>query len=479
MSKLFRRKIFTENYSFSKFSKELSTFSLIIAGLGAILGTGIFVLPGVVAARYTGPALTISFISAGFSAFCVALSYSELASIYPKSEGGAYAYTYFTLGEIVAWITGWALILEYFVVVAIISVSWSGYFANFIGYIGINLPDAIMSPPIIFTSSNQLAFSGSLINLPSIFIFGIVSIIIFRGIRWANFVNTFVVILKLLVIFLFICFGLSHIDLSNYIPYIPSNTGVYGQFGLSGILRGMATAFPAFIGFDVLTTLTQECKNPQKAVPRGITLSLLSAVVLYISVSIVLTGIVNYTTLDVPQPLSYAVNQISSLRWLIPILDLGAILGLVSGIIVYSLGLTRTFYSISNDGMLPKNLCSIHPKFKTPYKATIILAVMGMVVVGLFPIGFLANLISIGALTVFIIICCAVIVFRKRQPDIKRLFKAPLVPFLPILGIITCAVQMLSLPFLIWMIFIAWMGFGLLIYFIYSREKSLLNIKLP
>jgi APA family basic amino acid/polyamine antiporter len=472
-NKLFRRKKFEDKQD-SNFSKELSTTNLTFVGIGAIIGAGIFSITGIIASNSTGPALTIACLLAGLSCIIAALCYAELSSLYPIS-GSAYSYAYFTIGEFFAWIVGWALIVEYFVSFVSIAVSWSGYMAIFLNSMSLGLPKSITSSPINISPTGQLLFSGTMINFLSIFIIIIISIIIVKGIKQSNTVNSIIVILKLTIISLFIGIGIFFINVNNYIPYIPENTGQFGHFGLSGIIRGAGMLFFAYLGFDAVSTLSQESKNPKKSVPRAIIYSLTIATIFYIALSFVLTGVANYTTLNVVNPISFAISQIHQFKWISPFLDIGAIAGLTSAILIFFLGLSRIIYSISNDGLLPKSLSSIHKKFKTPYKSIIIITLMGVIVAGLFPLDFLANLVSIGSLLVFTITSFSVILLRKKEPTLERPFQAPFVPILPIIGMLICIIQMISLSPITLCFFILWMIFGIVVYFIYSRKNSHLN----
>jgi APA family basic amino acid/polyamine antiporter len=473
-NKLFRRKKFEDKQD-NKFSKELSTINLTFIGIGAIIGAGIFSVTGIIASNNTGPALTISSLLAGLSCILAALCYAELSSLYPIS-GSAYSYAYFTMGEFFAWVIGWALMVEYFLAVVSIAVAWSGYVTNFLSSLSLALPKLITSPPLIISSiTGQLILSGNIIDFLAMFIIIIVSIINIKGIKQSNTTTTLIVILKLAIIFLFVGIGIFFININNYIPYIPENTGTFGQFGLSGIIRGAGILFYAFLGFDAISTLSQESKNPKKSIPRAIIYALSIATILYIAISFVLTGLVNYISLDVVNPISFAIGQIPQFRWISPLIDIGAIAGLTSAVLIIFLGLSRIIYSISNDGLFPKSLSNIHEKFKTPYKAIILITIIGVIAAGLLPLDFLVNLVSMGSLLVFTLTSFSVILLRKKEPNLERPFKVPFVPFLPIMCMIICIIQMISLSQITWIFFILWMLLGLIVYFTYSIKNSHLN----
>ncbi|MDR0900759.1 MAG: amino acid permease, partial [Methanobrevibacter sp.] len=413
------------------------------------------------AANHAGPAITISFIISAISCVLAGLSYAEFTSITPIS-GSAYSYSYMTIGEIFAWIIGWDLILEYLFCLSTVAVGWSGYFNQILQNIGIHLPAYLMNSPLMFSQAGGLELSGSLINLPAMFIIAVIGIIVAKGLKESNLFNTIIVITKLLIIFLFIGFGISYINPGNWIPYIPPNTGVFGQFGLSGILTGAGLVFFSYIGFDALSTFAQETKNPKKNIPIAIIASLAICTILYVIVSAILTGMVPYTQLDVTAPISIAIETMgANFTWLNIIVDIGAIFGITSVILVFCMGLTRILYSISKDGLLPKFLSKVGKKNKTPYNATIILAIFGMILAGILPLSFLNELTSIGTLLAFTLVSAAVIILRKTKPNLKRGFKVPLMPLVPILGIAICLAQMIALPVPTWERLIIWMILGL------------------
>lgn len=476
---LFRRKCLDQLIAESKedhgLKKALSTFNLVTLGIGAVIGTGIFVLTGTAAAHHAGPALTISFIISALGCVFAGLCYAEFASMIPIS-GSAYTYSYASLGEFMAWIIGWDLILEYLFASATVAVGWSGYLVSFLHDIGISVPRAICEAPLQYIPGDGWSFSGSLINFPAVAIVVLMTALLVIGIKESVTFNNVIVILKLLVILLFIFFGAWYVNVDNWSPYIPANTGTFGEFGWSGIMAGAGIIFFAYIGFDAVSTAAQEARDPQKSMPIGILGSLAVCTVLYIGVTAVLTGMVHYTQLGVPAPIALAIDQVAqSLQWLKPCIKLGAIAGLSSVVLVLLMGQPRIFFSMSKDGLLPKSFSTVHPKFKTPYVTTIITGGFAAVIAGLFPINILGELVSIGTLLAFVIVCISVIVLRKTRPDAPRAFKTPFVPLFPILGALICLAQMASLPGDTWLRLIIWMAIGIAIYFAYSFKHSKLR----
>lgn len=452
--------------------RTLNARTLTALGIGAIIGAGIFVLTGQAAAQYAGPSIALSFVLSGIGCAFAGLCYAEFAAMIPIA-GSAYTYAYSTLGELWAWIIGWDLILEYLFGASTVAVGWSGYMVSFLRDFGITIPAALANAPLVHDAQSGLHFSGALINLPAMFIVAIMTAILVVGIRESARFNSIIVLVKLCVIFLFILFGLSHINPQNWVPFIPPNQNEFGHFGWSGILRGAGVIFFAYIGFDAVSCAAQETKNPQRNMPIGILTSLAVATVLYIAVSLVLTGIVPYQKLGVPDPIAVGVDAAGvGLHWLRPFIKVGAIAGLSSVILVLLMGQPRIFYSMAKDGLLPPAFAAIHTRYKTPYVTTIITGAFCALFAGLFPIGLLGELVSIGTLLAFAIVCAGVLVLRHTRPDLPRPFKTPFLPWVPLLGALISVIQILALPPDTWLRLIVWMAIGFLIYFGYSQHHS-------
>ena len=458
----------------SGLKRSLTATNLVTLGIGAIVGTGIFVITGQAAATYAGPALTISFVISALGCVMAGLCYAEFAAMIPVS-GSVYSYSYTTMGEVLAWFIGWTLILEYLFACSSVAVGWSGYMLSLLDGWGLYLPSSIAQPTFDHTADGWI-WTGSLINFPAVFIVVLVSVFLVGGIKQSALINNIIVVIKVGVILLFIGFGLSYINIENWQPYIPENTGNFGEYGWSGILRGAGVVFYAYLGFDALSTAAGEARNPQKDMPKGILISLLICAVLYISVTAVLTGIVNYKELNVPAPIALAIDRAGEgLAWLSPFIKLGAIAGLSSVILVMMLGQSRIYFSISKDGLLPKLFSKVDTKHGVPRNATVFACVITAVFAGLFPLHVLSELVSIGTLMAFSIVCISIVVLRKTQPDLKRPFKTPLVPFVPLLGAFICIAQMLSLPWTTWSRLLIWTAVGFVIYFSYGLKHSKLN----
>lgn len=451
--------------------RHLNATNLTLLGVGCVIGAGIFVLTGTAAALHAGPAVALSFVISAFGCLLAGLCYAEFSSMIPVS-GSAYTYGYATMGEFVAWIIGWDLILEYLFGSATVAVGWSGYVTSFLADFGIIIPPSMCQSPFIFDAEGWHA-SGAFINFPAVFIVAIMTTLLVIGIKESAKFNNIIVLIKVTVILLFIGFGISHIDVANWKPFIPANTGTFGQFGWSGVLTGAAVVFFAYVGFDAVSTTSQEAINPKRDVPRGILFSLLICTVLYIAVSLVLTGIVNYKLLNVEAPIALAINSAgSSLTWLRPIIKVGAIAGLSSVVLVLLLGQSRVFFAMASDGLLWKSFAKTHAKFKTPHITTIVTGCFAAFFAGLFPIGLLGEMVSIGTLLAFVIVSAGIILLRKSEPDAIRGFKTPWVPLVPVLGALVCFAQMASLPKDTWIRLISWMLIGFLIYFTYGRKHS-------
>lgn len=455
--------------------RTLSSRALVALGIGAIIGAGLFSLTGIAAAENAGPAVTISFIVAAVGCAFAGLCYAEFASMIPVA-GSAYTYSYATMGEFMAWIIGWDLVLEYALGAATVGVSWSRYLLELLNSFGIHLPpELICSPFETLKLSDGTVIDGGFINLPAIFIVMLLSLLLIRGTKESASMNNFLVILKVSVVILFIVLGWSFINEANYEPYIPENTGVKGQFGWSGIAAGAATVFFAFIGFDAVSTAAQEAKNPQKGMPIGILGSLLVCTILYVLFAHVMTGLVPYYEFGGDAKPAATAFAVTGYDFLQTGLIIAILAGYTSVILVMLMGQSRVFYSMSNDGLLPKFFSDIHTKFRTPWKTNIFFMFFVSIFAGFVPVSDLGHMVSIGTLLAFVLVCVGVLVMRKKMPHAPRAFRTPLVPFVPMAGIVVCLYLMYSLPGESWLRLLVWMGLGILLYFIYGKRNSKLN----
>ncbi|MBI1808560.1 MAG: amino acid permease [Gemmatimonadetes bacterium] len=456
--------------------RSLSALNLTLLGIGAIIGAGIFVLTGQAAAQYAGPAIVLSFVIAGFGCLFAGLCYAEFASMIPIA-GSAYTYGYATLGELLAWIIGWDLILEYLFAASTVSVGWSGYFVELMKEIGFAIPEKFAGAPLKWVEAHR-AFeaTASVVNLPAMVLIALLTGLLVVGIRESARFNNIAVFIKLAIVLLVIGFGFMYVNTANWHPFIPENTGTFGHYGWTGVVRGSAVVFFAYIGFDAVSTAAQEAKNPQRDLPIGILASLAICTVLYILMALVMTGLVPFMKLDVPHPVFVAIDAAGpALKWLTYFINIGAIAGLSSVVLVMLMGQPRIFFAMARDGLLPPVFGKVHPKFQTPWLATIITGGFAMIFGGLFPIDILGELVSIGTLLAFVIVCAGVLVLRYRSPELHRPFKTPMVPLVPILGIGVCGFMMSFLPSTTWLRLIIWMAIGLAIYFFYGRHHSRLG----
>jgi basic amino acid/polyamine antiporter, APA family len=481
--------------------RSLGPVNLVTLGIGAIIGTGIFVLTGPVAATAAGPAIVLSFIIAGIGCAFAGLCYAEFSALLPIA-GSSYSYAYATLGEIVAWVIGWALVLEYAFGAATVAVGWGGYVCSFLQDLGIPFPAALSYAPGTVLAQYQgrwepvmslphaaVPIMSSLPHATSHFdlvaFVGILAVtaILVKGIKESANVNSAIVIVKVSVLLIFIGLGVAFlaahhaIATANWHPFIPPNAGHFGEFGWTGVLRGAGIIFFAYIGFDAVSTAAQETRNPSRDMPIGILGSLVICTVLYILVAIVLTGLVSYTQLNVADPIALGVD-VTGVRWGSFLVKIGAIGGLSSTMLVMLLGQTRVFFTMAHDGLLGKWACKVHPKLRTPYISTIFIGICVAFLAASLPISKLDELTSIGTLFAFTVVCAGVWILRREQPNLHRPFRTPWVPFVPIMGMGVSLLMMLSLHLLTWEVFLTWLVIGLIIYFTYSRKHSTVQLAL-
>ena len=452
--------------------RTLTATQLTLLGIGGVIGTGIFVLTGVAAAQNAGPALALSFIFAGIGCMFAGLCYAEFAAMIPVS-GSAYSYSYATLGEGIAWFIGWNLILEYLFAVATVSVGWSGYAVSLLDQLHIHIPDALSHAPFDQDRlTEHLVRTGAIINLPAMLIVAAIATICYIGIKQSATFNSWIVTIKVTVIILFIMFGISFINTANWHPFVPPNEGHFGEFGWSGVLKAAGVIFFAYIGFDAISTAAQEAKNPQRDMPIGILASLVICTILYVIVATVLTGMVSYKELNVAAPVALALDKYPGLHWLgIPI-KLGAVAGMTSVMLVMTIAQARIFFAMARDGLLPQFFCKVHPKFRTPSTGTVVTGVTAAIIGGLFPVGVLGHLVSIGTLAAFVTVCIGVLVLRKTRPDLPRPFRTPLPWFTCLAGAAVCGLMMVSLGAATWWRLAIWTVFGVGVYVFYGRKHS-------
>ena len=451
--------------------RTLGPGALIAIGIGGIIGTGIFVLTGLAAAQHAGPAIPLSFIVAALGCVFAGLCYAEFASMVPVS-GSAYAYSYATLGEFVAWFVGWNLVLEYMLAAATVAVGWSRYLAKLLDELHIVMPAKLLSAPFTGEVGHAFAASGAIVNIPAIFIAALATTICYIGIRQSATFNGFVVAIKVSIVVLVIAFGAFFVDTGNWHPYIPENTGTFGEFGVSGILRASGIIFFAYIGFDAVSTAAQEAKNPQRDMPIGILGSLIICTVLYILMSAVLTGLVPYPKLNDAAPVVVALQAHPQLAWLKIWVIIGALAGLTSVILVMILAQARIFLTMAQHGLLPPSFAKVHPKYRTPHIATVVTGVFAMIAAGLLPINILSEMVSIGTLIAFMVVCIGTLVLRYTRPDLPRPFRVKGIWFVAIMGVLFCGVMAATLDKLTWVRLVGWTIIGVIVYFGYGYSRS-------
>ena len=453
--------------------RTLTARHLVLLGMGAVIGAGIFVLTGQAAANHAGPAIMLSFVLAGLACAFAGLCYAEFSALLPVS-GSAYSYSYATLGEFIAWFIGWCLVLEYLFASSTVAVGWSGYFVSFLTTtLGLPFPAELAGAPLAWQDGGFVR-TANMFNLPAVMIVAAVSGLCYVGITQSAFINGIVVAIKTAVIAAFLGFGFFYVDPANWTPFIPENVGP-GQFGMDGVFRAATIVFFAYIGFDAVSTAAGEAKNPQRDMPIGILGSLAICTAIYIAVCAVLTGMLPYTELNTAKPVATALEAYPNLAWLKTAVEIGAIAGLSSVILVMLMAQPRIFYTMSRDGLLPKIFGRVHPKHQTPYVGTIIVGIAACLLAGLMPLSVLGELVSMGTLIAFATVCLGVLVLRRTRPELHRPFRVPMATIICPLGFLSCMFLFFQSFREHWHLFVAWTIIGMAIYFLYGRRHSKLN----
>ena len=452
--------------------RRIGFFALTCFGVGSTVGAGIFVLTGTVAAQHSGPAVALSFLIASLACVLAGLCYAELAAMMPVA-GSAYSYTYATMGEGAAWAIGWCLVLEYLFAGALVAIGWSGYVQSFLHDIGLVLPTALTLAPFDVDTDRQLIATGSIVNLPAVLVTLLCTALLLRGTEFSAKVNNLIVVAKIAAMLLVVVTGFAYVNSANWIPFIPENSGVDGRFGWSGVLQGAAILFYAYVGFDAVSTLGQEVKDPQRTIPRALLASVAVTTLLYCLVGLAITGLASYRVLDVPNPVYVALNGAgSALGWARGVVTFVAIGGLISVLLVTLLGQVRIFYSMGRDGLLPDAFTRVRRDSHTPHIGTLVTGGIAAIAAGLLPLGLLGELISMGTLLAFATVSAGVIVLRVREPDAPRAFRVPFYPWVPILAVMGCLYLMWSLPQDTWVRLIVWLAIGGAIYVLYGARRS-------
>jgi len=452
--------------------RTLGLKDLIVLGVGAVIGAGIFVITGQAAAEHAGPALTLSFVLAGLAAALAALSYAEFAAMLPVS-GSAYVYAYATFGELLAWFIGWNVVAEYLLAVSSVAVGWSGYGVGLLHSLGIDIPSVLAMAPLDFRDGHFVR-TGAWLNLPALLVVTVITTLLYVGTRQSTMFATVVVVLKVLVVMLFVVFGLQYVDPSLWHPFVPENQGG-DHYGWAGVFRAATSVFYAYIGFDAVATAAQETRNPQQNVPAGILISLAICTVLYIIVAAVLTGLVPYPQLATAEPVATALAAHPQLAWLKLLTQVGAVAGLTSVILVMHMGLARILYSMAGDGLLPRMFGAVHARHRTPHRTTVLVGVVGGALAALFPLSLLGDLLSMGTLLAFSTVCVGVLVLRRTHPNLPRGFRVPAAPVLCTMGVLVCAFLLAQMSTANWMLLGGWTTLGMLIYIGYGYRHSVLR----
>jgi APA family basic amino acid/polyamine antiporter len=451
----------------NQLKRTLGPVSLVMLGIGSIIGAGIFVIAGTAAAEHAGPAVLISFLIAGLGCLFAGLCYAEFASMIPES-GSSYTYAYATMGRLMAWFIGWNMVLEYGVSASTVAAGWSGYFVSLLHDFGITFPAAFANAPLSATGFHDMHWTGAIVNAPAAALVAGLTVFLIVGVRESVTFNGFMVLIKTLIVIVVILFGLPHVHVSNLTPFIPPNQGSFGKYGISGILAASGMIFFAYIGFEAVSVAAQEARNPRRDLPIGILGSLGICTVLYIGMALVLLGVTDWHTLDVPNPVSFAMSKIAGLGWLVTLIDIGAFVGLASVVFVSLYGQSRVFYSMARDGFIIKVFSSVHPRFRTPYIGIVIIGVAAGIAAALLPLDILADLVSIGTLLAFVAVCGGIMILRRTAPLARRPFRTPFVWFVAPAGIAICGLMMFSLSDATWVRLVLWTAIGFAIYFSYG-----------
>jgi APA family basic amino acid/polyamine antiporter len=451
--------------------RALGPASLIMLGIGTIIGAGIFVIAGTAAAEHAGPAVLISFVISGLGCFFAGLCYAEFASMIPES-GSSYTYAYATMGRFMAWFIGWNMVLEYLVSASTVAVGWSGYFISLLQNFGIALPGAFTNAPIAGTGFQDLHLTGAVVNLPAVLLIAGLSVFLVIGVRQSATFNGVMVLIKTGVVLLVILFGLPYVRSANLTPFVPPNTGEWGKFGVSGVLAASGMIYFAYIGFESVSVAAQEARNPRRDIPIGIMGSLFLCTGLYLLMAVVLTGITDWRELDVPNPVSFAVGKIAALDWLVLPINIGALVGLASVTFVSLYGQSRVFYAMARDGFLWPLFSAVHPRFRTPHRGTIVTGFAAALLAAIFPLDILADLVSIGTLLAFVVVCVGIMMLRVSAPLAPRAFRTPLVWLVAPAGVFSCGLMMVSLSNATWVRLVVWTALGLAIYFTYGHRHA-------
>lgn len=453
-------------------TRTVGLFTLVCFGVGSTVGAGIFVLTGTVAAQHAGPAVPLSFFIASVVCLLAGLCYAELAAMMPVA-GSSYSYTYASMGEAAAWAVGWCLALEYLFAGALVAIGWSGYAQSALHDAGLSVPTLLAQAPFDLAAGRHLVATGAVINLPAVLVTLLCTMMLLRGTDFSGRINNLIVTAKIGAMLIFVAVGFAFVNTSNWSPFIPANKGVFGHFGWSGVLQGAGVLFFAYVGFDTVTTLAQEVKNPQRTIPRALVLSVGVTTALYILVGLAITGLVSYRMLNVPDPVYIALNALGpGFAWLKVTVGFVAIIGLISVLLVTLLGQVRIFYAMSRDGLLPAAFTRVRPDSHIPRIGTLVTGIVAALAAGLLPLSLLGELISMGTLLAFVMVAASVIILRRREPGLARPFRVPFFPLTPILSIAACLYLMWSLPQDTWVRLIVWLALGGAVYVLYGLRRT-------